>query len=379
MNNKQQLLAYPYIDEIEYREKIDPDKLNLILRSLEESVLRAILRSSEITDLQSRLNLGVVSSYEALSKHVGTLFSYENLDSGVAFATAYDQVITTSGGFQDRVAGIATLAWDEDRKYSKVPRYDTDNDSIPDYVSPAVSIYVDGTLRSADNSAYFMLSRRNDAFWIEQTASGIHTIQVNLPPSLNKSFNYIELAPFPVFGVEIRKVKYQDPSNLWKTIYDVTDKDYKFYNNSGPLVMHLSPKETNGTFEVTCNVDDTGGGTGPIGFSSMDFGLIDYEDKTQTIYIKFENAPASNITLLSGEFDFYINDNIKYDKFISKLAIANSFDGTGDISINTVSTDRYNFGKQSIDASNGLYLKVVMNEINRTTPVIRGYKLTYEV
>jgi hypothetical protein len=143
--------------------------------------------------------------------------------------------------------------------------------------------------------------------------------------------------------------------------------------------MHLSPKETNGTYRITCNVDDTGGGFGPLGFSSMDFGLIDYKDETQTIYMKFENAPASTITLVSGEFDFYINDNIKYDKFISKLAIANSFDGTGDININTISTDKYNFAGQTIDATNGLYLKVVMNEINRTTPVIRGYKLTYEV
>lgn len=377
MNNRQKLLAYPYIDEIEYREKIDPEKLNLILRSLEESVLRAVLRGSEISDLLTRLNLGVTSSYSALSKHVGTLFSYANLDSGVAFATAYDQVVTASGGFQDRVAGIVTLSWDNERKYSKVPRYDTDNDSIPDYVSPAVSVYLDGTLRSQDNSIYQMLSRRNDAFWIEQVASGVHTVQVNLPPSLSKSFNYVELVPFPVFGVAIQKVEYQDTSSIWKTIYDVDTQDYKFYNNSGPLVMHLAPKETNGVFKVTCEVDAS---VGSIGFTSMDFGLIDYRDETQTVYLKFENAPASLISLVSSEFDFYVNDNVKKDKFISELAITNTTDGTGaSININNISTDIYTFGGQSIDATNGLYLKVVMNEVNRTTPVIRGCKLTYEV
>lgn len=375
--NRQKLLAYPYIDEIEYREKIDPYKLNLILRSIEESVLRSILRGSELTDLLSRLNLGVTTSYLSLSKHVGTLLSYQNLDSEVAFATAYDQVITASGGFQDRVAGVVTLSWDNDRKYSKIPRYDTDNDSIPDYVSPAVSIYIDGTPRTTDNSVYQMLSRRNDAFWIEQISAGTHTIQINLPPSLSKTFNYIELAPFPVFGVEINKVEYQDPSSIWNTIYDIDTKDYKFYNNSGPLVMHLSPKETNGVFKVTCEVDSA---IGVLGFSSMDFGLIDYKDEVQTVYMKFENISASTVKLIASELDFYINDNINFNKFISELAITNSTSGTGDkIPIQEISNESYSFGSQTIDATNGLYLKIVMNEVNRTTPVIRGCKLTYEV
>jgi hypothetical protein len=212
---------------------------------------------------------------------------------------------------------------------------------------------------------------------VEQIAAGTHTVQINLPPSINKLFNYIEIVPFPVFGVTISGVEYQDASSKWNTIYEVGAKDYKFYNNSGPLVMHLAPKETNGVFRITCGVDSE---IGVIGFSNVDFGLIDYLDNIQTVYFKFENVPASSINLNTISIDFYINDSVKADKYITELAITNTTDGSGSsVPIRTINTDDYSFGGQSIDATNGLYFKVVMKEINRTSPVFRGCKLAYEV
>lgn len=376
---RQKLLAYPFIDEIQYREKIDPYKLNLILRSIEESVLRAILRGSELTDLYNRLNLAVETSYISLSKHVGTLFSYDSVASGLAYATAYDSVNVNGGGNQDRVAGIVTLSWDKERRYSKVPRFDTDDDNIPDTVSPAVVVSVNGTNRAQDDPAYNMLNRRNDSFWIEQAVSGVYEVEVSLPPSVNKNFNYIEIAPFPVFGINLQKVEYKDERSVWNTIYNVDTEDYKFYNNSGPLVMHLTPRTTNGIFKITCEVID---GINALGFSNMDFGLIDYNDEVQTVYMRFENAPETTITLLSSSLDFYIDDitgTQNPNKFISELSITNSLTGAGTtITLNEISSDEYQFGGETIDASNGLWLKIVMREVNRTTPVIRGCKLDYE-
>jgi hypothetical protein len=378
--SRQTLLAYPYIDELKYKEKIDPQKLNLMLRSIEESVLRAILRGSELSDNLNKLNLGVETSYIALSKHVGTLFSYDALPASGAYASGYDSVVTSGGGAQDRVAGIVTLSWDRDRRYSKVPRYDTDDDGIPDTVSPAVSVSVDGVIRNEEDSCYNMLNRRNDSFWVEQTTAGSHVVQISLPPSISKQFNYIEVVPFPVFGVEISGIAYQDTSSRWNTIYDKTMSPYKFYNNGGPLVMHLSPRETNGVFRITCIVDSN---IGVMGFSNIDMALIDYVDDLQTIYMKFENAPSTNINLLSSSLDFYI-DNItgtqNARRFIKELSITNDITGAGTtVPIRTISTDDYTFGGESINASNGLYLKIVMNEVNKTSPVIRGCKLSYEV
>jgi len=374
--SRQKLLAYPYIDEVNYKEKIDPYKLNLMLRSIEESVLRSVLRGSELTELLTRLNLGVETSYIAMSKHIGTLLSYDAFGPSGAFACAFGEVDLTSGGNQDKVAGIVTLNWDKDRRYSKIPRFDTNDDGIPDTVSPAVSIYVNGTKRSEEDQAYNALNRRNDSFWVEQITPGSNEVQILLPASINKLFNYIEIAPFPVFGVNITEVSYQDSHSDWHVLYDTSMNAYKFYNNSGPLVMHVSPRETNGTFKITCNVDAS---IGTIGFSNIDIGLIDYKDEIQTAYLKFENAPANIITLSTLDLDFYV-DNVKADKFVLELAITNSTDGSGSsIPVNKVSTDQYIFGSENIDATNGLWLKVVMKEVNRTSPVIRGCKLGYEV
>ena len=374
--SRQKLLAYPYIDELNYREKIDPHKLNLILRSIEESVLRSILRGSELTEMLTRLNLGVESSYLALSKSMGTLLSYDALGPSGAFASAFGSVSTVYGGNQDRVAGIVTLDWVKDRKYTKIPRFDTNDDNIPDTVSPAVSVYVNGVKRAEDDPVFNALNRRNDSFWIEQTVESSGVVQISLPPSINKLFNYIEIAPFPVFGVEITEVAYQDTHNDWHVLYSPDILAYKFYNNSGPLVMHVAPKETNGTFRITCNI---GKGIGVIGFSNIDIGLIDYKDEVQTAYLKFENAPKSSINLSTASIDFYVDD-LKADKYITELSIVNSTDNSGSsVPINTINTGTYEFGTEAIDATNGLWLKIAMRESNRTSPVIRGCKLTYGV
>lgn len=381
--SRQKLIAYPYINEIKYREKIDPHQLNLMLRSIDESSLRAILRGSEISNLYDKLNLGVVSSYNALASHVGSLFSYDSVPSGNAFATAYDTVNTTGGGNQDRVAGIVTLDWDKNKRYSKIPRYDSDADNVPDTVSPNVEIWVDGTLRNTDDDAYNMLNRKNDSFWIEQAASGVYTVQINLPPSLNKLFNYVEISPFPMFGNQITKVRYQNEQSQWETIYNEADQDYLFYSSSGPLVMHQTPKQTNGTFEITVNVAD---GIEAIGFSNFDVGLIDYKDEVQTFYMKFMNMPPRTSTtsynLVKSQVDFYIHEAIKNDNFITEMAIVNSTDGSGDtVTIGKITNAEYSFGNQAIDLDPGedLYLKVVMKEVNNTSPVFRGCYLTYEV
>lgn len=380
--SRQKLLAYPYIEELGYRDRIDPHKMNLMLRSIEESALRAILRGSELNTTLNQLNLGVTSSYAALAKHASTLFSYRDIPNGTAFATGFDTVNTDNGGRQDRPAGIVTLNWNENRKYSKIPRYDSDGDGIPDTVSPNVTVLVDNVARNVDNEVYNTLNRRNDSFWIEQMAGGNYPIEIQLPPSLNKNFNYLEIVPFPIFGVFITRIEYQDVRSVWQTIYDINNNDYKFYYGGGPLVLHLAPRETNGSFRIWCDVDSE---LGVIGFSNIDVGLIDYLDTSQTTYLKFMNMPsrttAKDYTFLTFELDFYV-DGHKADALITDLSLVDDVTTPNDdpVPIEKVNRSTYYFGGNSINLTptENLYLKVVMKEVDMTTPVIRGCKLTYE-
>ena len=378
--SRQQLLAYPHIEEIIYRSKIDPYKINLMLRSIDESVLRCLLRGSESQDLHKDLRLGVNASYLGLASQASQFLMLQSLQAGVAVASSFDNVNTLNGGKVDSVGGVTTLSWDTKRHVTKIPRYDTDNDGIADHVSPAVVMIVDNEVRTPDNKAYNCLNRSNRSFWIEEAAAGDHTIEIQLPPSINKAFNYIELAPFPAFGMKIKRIEYQDIYSNWQTLFHNEDKQYKFYNDSGPLVMHFSPKETNGTFKITVTALS---GVDVIGFSSIDIARIDYEDRSQTVYLRFNNLKGpKTVNLSSINVDFYIDhETLNYGDFITELALTNIADPLTEtkVMISKATHETYYFSGDSLTLGSGehMHFKVIMKENNMTTPVIRGCKLTY--
>jgi len=390
MPNKDNLLAYPVTNEIEYRSKINSRNLNEMIRSIEESVLRSIIRSSELEAQMTSLNLGITSAYTALGRQNQMTNSYPepyNIPSGfyggVAFATAFGETVN---GRTNSSAGILTLDWEDNKKTSKVPIY---NDTL----SANVEIYVDDVLRPQSDAVYNILDNNPDTFWVETAVSGVHTIEIRLPPSVKQTFNYIEANPFPVFGMEITNIEYYDLQSSAVSIYDKTTS---FYNSSGPIVLHLAPKKYNNTIKFTLNVID---GINTMGFSKIDISSIDYVNNTTTTYIKFENLPTDldhndgvidYVSVDSVTLDFYIDgvvDN-NYDQFISSISIVTNPDeesgaitlkrrpGSQNVGLTSILVDQ-GTGVASDMSDNTLYLKVIMNEVNQTTPVFRGAKIDY--
>ena len=381
MANKDNLLAYPIVEELAYRANIDAKQLNTMLRSIEESVLRSVLRGNQISDLVSRLAIGVDSSYRALDRQNQIYNTYPkpiDLPSGeyggVMYATAFGSV---EGGRQDSIAGIVTMPWADNKKTSKIPIYD----GTP---SPAISIYVDDELRNQDDPVYNIIDDDQSTFWCEATTSGTHTIELRLPPSISKTFNYFEVIPFPVFGMNITDIEYYDNQSTPHSIYPTMDNP--FYNSGGPLVFHLAPKEFNNTIKITFEVPS---GINAMGFSKIDVSSIDYNNNTSTVYLKFENVPIvdhnglniSNISPRSVDLDFFIDGVLdeNYNSFISEVSLVGS---PGGASLLTLQRKR---GSQitPIDgifingSPNELWLKIVMNEVSLTSPMIRGAKLNY--
>jgi len=376
--SKQQLLVYPSIQELPYRGRIDPYIMNLMLRSIEESTLRSILRGSESQDLLSDLALAVNTSYQGLVLATEEFNEYSHIAPGNFYATSFG--LTSVSGHVDAVMGLTTLAWDPNRQYTKIPRYSSTTTGPADTVSPNVTIYVDGVQRTTDDKAYNCLNRNNESFWVEQATAGTHTIEIDLPPSLNKNFNYIEISPMPVFGMTISGVQYQDIYGNYQTIFDMENPG--FYTASGPIIMHLSPRQTNGTFKIIVNVLPS---VLAMGFSCIDIALIDYKDEVETIYFPFENLPTPpNPTYHLGDFtlDFYIDGTTAWGDYIREVSIVNSNNvnvaqpvTAGPISPNTI----YHFGGKTITLNTtdkkNLYLKITMKKSGSTTPVIRGCQL----
>lgn len=371
---KKRLLAYPIINELEYRQNINSDELNKMLESIEQSILRSILRGTELSHKINALNLGVINSYNALFAHEKSFDAYPSYYNS-CFATAFNSAL--NGGYQNQNAGIVTLGWDKYNKQSKIP-------IIDGTLSPNINIMVDGEYRSQDDDVYNILDNDPHTFWIEESTSGEHTLEIQLPPSLNKRFNYIDINPFPVFGIEITKVEYMDLQSNWQLVFngdtsDVNYKPYRFYNTSGPMVFHLSPREYNNSIKITYKQRS---GLSVMGFSNIDISFIDYFNTATTVIMPFENLPKrEGIVPTKIDLDFYIDGPTvtNFNKFFSK-------NGGGIFITNSNGDDLQNIapiqGPQSktwspIDITNGLYLKIVMNEVDTTTPVFRGCKLEY--
>lgn len=367
--DKKQLLAYPVLEEITYREPHSSYKINKILKSIEESVLRAMLKSSEVVNNLNALNLAVASSYRALSGHDSKFNRYPDNMSGVIFATAFDKVLGENNqnyGHVDNMAGILTLDWNSSKKMSKIP-------TIDGIASPSIDIYVDGILRDRNDSVYNCISKKNNLFWIEQTNTAEHTLELRLPPTINNKFNYLELVPMPLFGIDITRITYFDYQSREVDIYPKIDN--KFYNGSGPLVFHMNPVEYNNTIKIYYTVKDN---VGCMGFSNIDVALIDYYNTEQTAYMAF-NIPNSVTNIFPTELslDFYVSNTTEYSNFITDLAIVNSIGGENLITLKPTTNKQY-FNYNTIPVTNGLYLKLKIKEINMTTPVIRGCQLKYK-
>jgi hypothetical protein len=379
-----QLLAYPIIKEIGYRENINSNELNEMLRSLEESVLRSIIRSTELNEKINMLNLAVTSAYTALGKSSQVYSSYPTTSDitsstsfvGVAYATSFGDV---SGVRQDKIGGITTLDWNSNKKLSKVPIYNG-------IVSSNVKIYVDDVLRPTEDSVYNLVDLDRSTFWIESTTAGEHSIEIVMPPSTSKTFNYIEIIPFPIFGIEIKRIEYKDLQNKSQIIYPTQENT--FYSNAGPLIFHTTPREYNNSIKIIFNVLD---GINVMGFSIIDICTIEYFNNINTIYLKFENIPdydlygnsVTEIDLVSIDIDFYVDGVINdvYDNAIREFSIVPDIISDFKVMLSrkkgyqTISTSTITLGE--VAGKKTLYLKCVINGINNTTPVIRGAKLNY--
>ena len=174
-----------------------------------------------------------------------------------------------------------------------------------------------------------------------------------------------------------------DTQGVDQIIFDKETDKYNYYNNTGPFVFHLEPKEYNNTIKITLKPVN---GLTTIGFSSVDVSLIDYFNRPQTITMPIENLPDSNLIStinLSGiSVDFTIDgaprDN--YRAFFTGDQGGLSLVDDNDIEVYgglNVIRDEQLLNGISATVADGLNLKITMNESNMTSPMFRGCTITY--
>ena len=393
-NSRKSLSVYPDIKEIEYSDKIDSVELNKMFRSIEESSLRALLRSRELTSERDRVQLGVIKSFQALNTRYTSL-SYVN-DPNYAVASAYEPNPVDAAVLYDNAYGLVTLPIVG--SYTKIPR----GEKYDGKVSPQVQIYLDDEEQQTDSEIFDALDGTNTSFWIQEVdPNSSHTIRIDLPPTLTKRFNYVEIHPFPLYGMNITDVRYVDNFSATRSVVKDLYGFNPLQNNRGEtLKLYLSPKDSNGTLLI----DVTSSDLGVIGFSNIDIKFMDFDNTSKIGYMKFdsftdsqyeltnvlvdyyfdssraqtlvtENNPPIRAWLKTGYFDSNSSNRIKIESTATtgldkELNLANPEDT---VNINTIISLN-----KSGDNPEDLWFVFELKEHNTTTPVIRGCRVKYD-
>jgi len=386
INRSKSLSVFPEISEIEYTSKINSSELNKQLKSIEESALRAILRSRDVSTEISRVQAGIIKAYEAMATKYGNI----NFEQGnVAYATSYDIInnMTSKGKILYDIAyGMATL--NPIGSYSLIPR----GERYDGKVSPQVTVTLDSVEQLENSAIYDALDGSNRSFWMKEVSAGEHVIQIDLPPALTKRFNYIEIYPFPLYGMNIKKIEYKDyHSKTWNVNREIYGINPLQHNTGEAIKLYLSPKEFNGSIYITVEATTLG----VIGFSNIDIKFLDYNNTTQTGFFKFDTFGSKtkpyNLQLEKAVIDFYFDGPTAQSMITSSEApITCTFiqgteangvitPGTWSHRVNLAdaSTLDLNNVNVTLQSNENIFLSFELTEHNMTTPVLRGAKLNY--
>jgi len=388
INKKQTLTIFPYIEEIGYSDPISSEKLNKQFQSLKESVLRSIIRSQEINTSLTTMEAAVNAQALCLGNYYNNL-RYQQDDT--AYITAFDNILQSNPLVNyDTAYGYVTL--DPVSQYSKIPR----NEGYDGKVSPNVTILINGVAQPADSAPYRSLDNSlNTLYFDTLPANSDVDFEIQLPPSLTKRFNYIQVNPFPVFGYNINDIQYQDfygaYHSVTKTVYGTNNP--MFNNKAMPTKLYVSPTDFNGTIRIKARTDSTG----YFGFSNIDIGFADFNNTTQVAILPFKEFLSNKNNLMrinvsTAIIDYYFDSpNAKAllegltPVFEATMFVGQSINGivtkTGDsFKLNVGSNTSIPVNKQFImNIGDLMFLELKFTEHNMTTPVFRGAKFNYTV
>ena len=395
-NNRKTLSVYPDITDIQYSDPISTEVLNKQFESLNESVLRSLIRTQEINTslatIESALNVQAI----ALAQYYSEL---DYKDTNVAYITAFDKNHTGNNMSYDTAYGYYTLGLNS--SYSKIPR----NEKYNGKVSPQVRIFINDEEQTIDSAAFRALDGSLNTLWFDQYGEGAEVkFEIQLPPSLTKRFNYIQLDPFPTFGFNLNKVEYQDNFGAYHDVLkDTFGSDDVFgydavsnisTNKAFPTKIYVSPKEFNGKIIVY----GTTSSVGSFGFSNIDIAFMDFNDTSAESYLEFTEfsvdlGDTRNVKLNSAAIDYYFDSPNASDLLsgtnppLSASLVVGSFVGGTFVQENEgIDLDLVKAATRTIDINTEitlnpgqtLFLKLTLKEHNLTTPVFRGCKLNFQ-
>ena len=174
INSRQTLSVYPLIKEIGYADPINSEALNEQLESLQESVLRSLIRTQEINTSLGTFEGAVAAQANAIASEYAQLqYTKEN---GKAFVTAFDTTVNIINNniTVDKLYGYITLS--TTATYSKIPRLE----GYDGKVSPAVKIFINSVEQLFDSDPYRAVDSSTKTIWFDQYPADSEASSLNI-------------------------------------------------------------------------------------------------------------------------------------------------------------------------------------------------------
>jgi hypothetical protein len=396
--------------DIVYRGKIESGKLKDVLASLKDSVLRAYLRGQRTARELEQLSRGVY--YQNIS--INNALMAANFDANIQNEVGGDRVVWRNfysgypvliGATPDDDAVVDIVVEGEFgqavlRQPVVTSKITVVEDNVGQkYAGPSLKIYTgDGAPSSPvttevtdrDDFIYTILDGDTKTFWLDDTSG--HTqmaLDILFPPSLTTKANVLTVRQFPFQMCGVSSASYKKlRSNSYATIPLPGDEFFAGLERA-PIRLHFNPGDYGD--EIRLILDPTIVGTGAstkyvYGLADVDVEYVEYAS-TGHMYDDLlipEEEDGLTINQVTS-FKAYYGVDSPSEETANQTTVPIKFqllktDGTlvWDSQVNgeltTTDTPLSGFSGETT-----IRVKTEMNNIGGVTPVLRGYRVTYNV
>ena len=369
-----------------YRQPVTSEVLGPKMASLQEFLLRAVLRGKHTREYTREVSMATTYSSALLhAYHAHTLAQLDAVRSNspnktlhVSFYEAKDTTTPPDVNIQrDRLYGQITLR--PSAVFNKVPTY---TDAFGD-IRPrrTTTITRDGVALDPDtHPLYWALNGRPDRFWIDDSATADQQtiIEVSLPKGIRSEVNRFTVNPFPHQACTISRLEYRSPSG-----YRLVPG---FLESANPIRTHFVPGQFEDQFRITLRattIQVADESRALWGLNTIGAALVDYEE-SGTAYSSVSaigSDTISRITSFSG--DFTVDSTVPTSRH-SSPPVEFTLQTTDNVVVYNSVTHKYPLTTSNAPivvagSPTTLWLKTELREpLDRVTPVVRNVTFTYE-
>jgi hypothetical protein len=366
--------------EKEFRDEISSESLNRNFSDIYNDISEAYTRNQYINNKLSEHVTNLSYANQMLNVRIGELNAAIAAlvgDTDIMHWSAYDiSQLVTSTCRQDLLAGIMTLEWA--RSWTKLQlvvneygEYESGNATRVAF-DDGSEVYLD-----KPDSIYYAFDNNPETSWVKVYPTGgapsSVLVRLEVPPSMNPAINSVYVSPFPDGGPSITDLEYLTNAGAWvPLITSPLDKKTR---------LHFSPSDYNNQIRFIMTpvslLDSNGDAVKVFGMQDLDVSFIEYNNSGSFV-IKLD--ASGNITSIKTvDVDYSITPSI--DETIDNPLVVEVFEDAGLTTrcySNLTHAHPYDGSISLSTSTSSLWVRVTMNRINNTTPVVNNITIKYD-